>query len=60
MKKASLIDYFNIVGRRGEHNNSYIKFSHLKIIAPLAQWIAHQTSNLGVVGSSPTGSDVLL
>ena len=22
--------------------------------APLAQWIAHQTSNLGVVGSSPT------
>ena len=25
-------------------------------IAPLAQWIAHQTSNLGVAGSSPAWS----
>ena len=25
----------------------------------MAQWIAHQTSNLGVVGSNPTGGGII-
>ena len=29
-------------------------------LAFVAQWIAHQTSNLGVVGSSPTGGCIFI
>ena len=42
--------------RRGCHVYSRVTGRQIRIVfAPVAQWIAHQTSNLGVAGSNPVG-----
>lgn len=41
-----------------EMNKSYMRDNNVNRVF-VAQWIAHQTSNLGVVGSSPTEDGIL-
>ena len=43
MNEISAIEHFKKKKKEMRSNNVFV-----------AQWIAHQTSNLGVVGSSPT------